>query len=491
LQITLTAADPAALDADLLVVGAASIPGDVAALDARFGGTLAPYLQHVQAPTRAGASTLVPGLGHVAAPQIAVVGLGDGSPAALDRFAGEAGSVARKVKARRVVLQLPGPLSGAALERLVAFVAVGNYRYEPYLPEARRTPALEQLTLAASGDASLPDAAPSLERSSRLARWQAFTRDLVNQPPADLTPATLAAAAQDAAAGLAHVTVEVWDAARCEAEGLVGILAVGQGSAVPPCLIHLRYDPPGATDHVALVGKGVTFDAGGLSLKPTSGMQTMRCDMGGAATALGAIAAAADLGLPVRLDAWLPAVENLVSGTSFKLGDILRYRNGVTVEIHNTDAEGRLILADALILASETEGVRAVVDLATLTGAIVMSLGSEIAGLFTDDDALAADLIAAADAAGELLWRQPLHAAYKRQLKGTWGQIKNVGGREGGSITAALYLQHFVKEGVPWAHLDIAGTAFADKPYDAYVAGGTGQGVRALVAWLERRVATA
>jgi leucyl aminopeptidase len=183
------------------------------------------------------------------------------------------------------------------------------------------------------------------------------------------------------------------------------------------------------------------------------------------------------------VDAFLPCVENMVAGNSYKLGDILHYRNGVTCEIHNTDAEGRLILADALIEACAVPGVSRVVDLATLTGAIIIALGSEFTGLFTPDDALAAELDAAFASAGELAWRQPLHAPYKRLLKGTWSQIKNVGGREGGSITAALFLQHFVTDNVRWAHLDIAGTAFADAPNEPYTAGGTGQVVRTLVDW--------
>jgi leucyl aminopeptidase len=266
----------------------------------------------------------------------------------------------------------------------------------------------------------------------------------VNAPAADLYPESLAAKARELAA-LPGVTVEVWDFEKCRAEGLVGIVGVGQGSDRPGVLIHVSYRCQGTPkDHVALVGKGVTFDSGGLSLKPTDGMMSMRCDMGGSATMLAATAIAAELGLALNLDTYCPAVENMVSGNSYKLGDVLRYRNGVTVEINNTDAEGRLILADALVLASELPTVTTIVDAATLTGACVVALGDDFTGLFTESDALATELAAAAETNGEGLWRLPLYGGYKEHLKSDFAQLKNSGGRPAGAITAALFLQHFV-----------------------------------------------
>ncbi|MEO0603153.1 MAG: M17 family metallopeptidase, partial [Myxococcota bacterium] len=233
--------------------------------------------------------------------------------------------------------------------------------------------------------------------------------------------------------------------------------------------------------------KGVTFDAGGYSLKPSSAMQTMRCDMGGSAVMLGATAAIAELGLPVAVDCLVGAVENLVSGNAFKLGDILRYTNGVTVEIHNTDAEGRLVLADCLIRACKVDGVQTVIDAATLTGAAVVAVGSEYTGLFTDDDALAVELLDAADSTGEGLWRLPLHGPYKELLRSDYAQIKNVGSREAGATTAALFLQHFATEAPRWAHLDVAGPAFLDKASSRYAPGGTGEMVRSLVSWAAKQ----
>jgi leucyl aminopeptidase len=249
-------------------------------------------------------------------------------------------------------------------------------------------------------------------------------------------------------------------------------------------MTRISYRPPNAVDHIALVGKGVTFDAGGHSLKPTGGMLTMRCDMGGAATTLAATGAIVALGLPVAVDTFLPAVENMLDGNAYKLGDILRYSNGVTVEVHNTDAEGRLILADGLIQACQVEGVTKVIDVATLTGAVVVAIGSDFTGLFTHADEMADGLLAAANQAGEGMWRLPLHNPYKRLLKADWGQIRNVGGREAGSITAALFLSHFVSDSVQWAHLDVAGTAFQDKPHDIWTSGATGQAVRTLTQWV-------
>jgi leucyl aminopeptidase len=216
-------------------------------------------------------------------------------------------------------------------------------------------------------------------------------------------------------------------------------------------------------------------------------MQTMRCDMGGAATALGTLATAAELKVPIAIDAIVGLVENMNSGSAYKLGDILAYKNGVTVEIHNTDAEGRLVLADCLIRASEIDGATDVLDLATLTGAVVVAIGPDFTGIFTADDALSAELATAAAQAGEGLWRLPLHDGYKPMLKGDWGQIKNITGKpDAGASTAALFLQHFVKD-KRWAHLDIAGSAFADRTSGPYFAGGTGQMTRTLLNWLTTR----
>ncbi|MCB9681425.1 MAG: leucyl aminopeptidase [Alphaproteobacteria bacterium] len=482
MDVTFSTSTPTTVAADLLVVGVAA--GQTASLDQHLGayGTqLAAWLAGRSFDGKAGSSVVVPSLGNVAATQVAVVGLGAGKKADLAKAAGKAGLLARGEKATSVALAF-GALDAATAQHVLEFVAVGNYAYDRFQAVDDRTPAIA--TLQVLGAASSPALEAARDAAAIRARYQGLARDLVNAPAAVIYPESLADEARQLAT-LPGVTVEVWDLARCKAEGLVGIEAVGQGSTRPGVLIHVSYRPVAAKEHIALVGKGVTFDSGGLSLKPSAAMQTMRCDMGGAATALATVGAVAALGVPVAMDVFVPSVENMNDGNSYKLGDILTYRNGVSVEIHNTDAEGRLILADALLLASEVPGVSRIVDMATLTGAIVVALGPDYTGLFTKDDALAVELSTASDAVAEKMWRMPLDDAYLRMLKGTWGKIKNVGGRDAGSTTAALYLQHFVRKDVRWAHLDIAGTAFLDTPVDPYVAGGTGQVVRALVTWVE------
>lgn len=466
--------------ADLFAVGASeAFAEELAGLDAKLGGALIAHLKQRAFTGKGAGAVLVPTLGRLAAKDLLVVAVGDRSADNLARAAGKAGRQARDLGAKSVALSLGG---SASAEALFEAFSVGNYVYDRFKPEADRTAAVETLTLGENTDKG------DLKLAGIRAKWQSFTRDLVNAPAANIYPATLADEAVESLKGIPGVTVEVWDEKRLEAEKCVGILGVGQGSTNPPRLIHISYRPTNAKAHVALVGKGVTFDSGGHSLKPSGSMQTMRCDMGGAATVIGATGIAAELGLPIAIDTYIAAVENMISGSAYKLGDIFTYRNGVTCEIHNTDAEGRLVLADCLIEACKQPDVTDVVDLATLTGAIVVALGPDFTGMFTPDDGLAAELSAASQENGELIWRMPLHQAYKPWLKGDWGQIKNISGKpDGGSITAALFLQYFV-EGKRWAHLDIAGSAFFDKPSGVYAAGGTGQIVRSLVTWMQNKI---
>ena len=270
-----------------------------------------------------------------------------------------------------------------------------------------------------------------------------------------------------------------------KAKGMGGIYGVGQGSDRPPRFVHARYEPKGgAKAHVAIIGKGVTFDSGGLSLKPNDGMLTMRCDMAGAAAVIGTLKAISSIQPNVRVDVIFGAAENMPSGNSYKLGDILKMYNGKTVEIHNTDAEGRLVLADCLTYASELKP-DAVIDLATLTGAAVIALGDWYSAVYTRSDELNGQLQAAATNAHEGMWRMPLPDLYKEKLKAEWGDLKNVGGRAGGSITAALFLSEFVTVD-KWCHIDIAGPAFMDSALMHFVPGGTGTMVRTLTRWIER-----
>jgi leucyl aminopeptidase len=311
-----------------------------------------------------------------------------------------------------------------------------------------------------------------------------LTRRLVNEPAGVMYPETFADAATDVAAR-SGIEIEVWDREKLAQERCGALLAVAQGSSRPPRMVLLRYR--GASDSqtsLALIGKGVTFDSGGLSLKPSDGMKTMKCDMAGAATVLGAIHAIAKLRLPVNVLAIMGLVENMVSGSSFKLGDVLTARNGKTIEIHNTDAEGRLVLADALAVAVE-QNPRHIVDLATLTGACVVALGTDVAGLMSNNQAWCDQVAEAARACGEWVWQLPMFPEYAEQIKADIADIKNVGeGRWGGAITAAKFLEEFV-DGKPWTHIDIAGPAFREKPKPWSESGGTGTMVQTLVELVE------
>jgi leucyl aminopeptidase len=324
-------------------------------------------------------------------------------------------------------------------------------------------------------------------RGARVARSVALARDLVNEPPSSLTPERFADVVADRFAGVDGLAVEVWDEDRIVAERLGGLLGVAAGSVRPPRLVKVTYTPSepfefeGRVPHLALVGKGITFDSGGLSLKPPSGMETMKTDMGGAAAVLAAVDAISALGGRIPVTVWAPMTENMPSGSATKPGDVLTTRSGKTIEVLNTDAEGRLILADGLTLAVESEP-DAVIDVATLTGAAIVALGKEIAGLFDNDEGLRDAVLAASAAAGEPAWPLPLYEDYAAHIESEVADMKNMGRTgQAGSIAAALLLAEFVGD-VPWAHLDIAGPSRTDDNRWYNTKGGSGFGVRTLVA---------
>jgi leucyl aminopeptidase len=415
-------------------------------------------------------------LGRLGATWLSVVGLGDGTGAAaidgVRRAAGAAGKAARARGVGAVALSVPN-LDATGSAAAVEGFSAGNYKFDRYKAEGDRKAGATSLDLL-GGDAAQLDVAKAL------AAGQTLARDLVNEPAAVIYPESLA----DQARALRDLGLEVtvWDHKKLKKNGMGGITAVGQGSKRKPRFIHLSWTPENPTRKVALIGKGVTFDAGGLSIKPSSGMQTMRCDMGGSATVLGVMRAVGMLKPDVEVHGVIGAAENMLGGNAFKLGDVLTMYNGKTVEIHNTDAEGRLCLADCLAYASKL-GVDEMVDIATLTGAAVVALGEHYTALMSQNDDLADRLLSHADHAGEGLWRLPLPDFYKEKLKAEWGTLKNVGGRAAGSITAGLFLSEFV-DGPDWAHLDIAGPAFLDKPRRQYASGGTGAMVPTLTRWV-------
>ncbi|HEY0359302.1 MAG TPA: leucyl aminopeptidase [Mycobacteriales bacterium] len=406
-----------------------------------------------------------------------LVGIGDGGEAAM-RAAGSA--VTRAVSGRaRASVALPDGLDPAAVRGLVEGLLLAAYRYT--LADGAEPPKLRRIDLLTDD----PDTVAAEADTARVvaeATWLA--RDLVNTPGLLKSPEWLAAAAVKAAA--AHgVTATVREPEQLAAEGFGGLLAVGGGSVRGPRLVELRWAPRGARRHVVLVGKGITFDTGGISIKPGPGMGLMKKDMGGAAAVLGTVLAAAALRLPVKVTALMPIAENMPSGSAYRPGDVIRHHGGKTSEVLNTDAEGRLVLADALAYASARLRPDALVDLATLTGAQSVALGKRTAALFSPSDALADALAAAADEAGERVWRMPLPEDYVAELRSDVADVNNAAGNPG-AITAALYLREFTGDAADrWAHLDMSGPAWSDKADGELARGATGWGVRTLVRWLQ------
>lgn len=476
MNITIGSQDPTEIAADLLAIAVTEDSRDaaLAIFDAAFGGCLLSTLDADDFKPKSGATASYPSFGRIGAQRLVVVGLGEGDTSSMHQAASTVGKAARDCGAVTVALHMGG-LDASQTQLIVEGFVAGNYKFDKYKSGDDKKPSVAELTLLGGAEAS------GLSRGESVAEAQSLARDLVNEPGEAIYPATLAAVATGLAN--AQMTVEVWDETKIEAEGMGGILGVGRGSARQPRFIHMKYSPKGTPSRkIALVGKGVTFDAGGYSLKPSAGMQTMRCDMAGSAAVIGAMRAIRDLEPDVEVHGIIGAAENMVSGNAYKLGDILTMYSGKQVEIHNTDAEGRLVLADCLHYASQL-GVDTIIDLATLTGAAVVALGDHYVAMFTKDEALSSALLSSADSAGERMWPMPLPEDYKSMLKAEWGDIKNVGGRAGGSITAALFLSEFVTDAA-WCHLDIAGPAFLDKGLKHLAPGGTGSMVPTLVRWI-------
>jgi leucyl aminopeptidase len=314
-----------------------------------------------------------------------------------------------------------------------------------------------------------------------IAESQAWARDLVNTPALDLPPAELAREAQKMAKQVG-LTCKIWTEAELKKGGFGGILGVGQGSVRPPRLIELRYTGGGRGAPIALTGKGIAFDSGGLSIKDSAGMEWMKSDMGGAASILGTMRAVALLEPKVNVIAAIPSAENMPSGSAIRPGDVLHHRGGKTSEVLNTDAEGRLVLADALAYLAEQEP-RVIIDTATLTGACMIALGSDVWGAMGNDPDLIQDVLEAGDGAGEPGWELPMHEPYRKLIDSDIADIKNIGKRYGGAITAAMFLREFVGD-TPWVHLDIAGPAFSDRTGDYWPKGATGSPVRTLVRYV-------
>jgi len=425
-----------------------------------------------------------------AADAVLLVGVGakDGfDHGASRRSLGRVAGTARRFGTAATTFALASNARGAAeaVQAAAEGLGLGAYRFDRYRskPDGK---ALSKITVLGSSrwDAAVLRAA--VKRADVVVDAVAWARDLVNTPAGDLPPAAIAAQAKAMAAKVG-LTCKVWTEAQLRQGGFGGILGVGKGSANPPRMIELRYDGAGRAAPIALSGKGITFDSGGLSLKPPDAMETMKCDMGGAASILATMKAIARLKPRINVIAAIPCSENMPSGTAQRPGDVITHRGGTTSEVLNTDAEGRLVLADALAYLAERKP-QLIIDTATLTGACIVALGTDITGAFGNDDQLAHDLVAAGGAVGEPTWQMPLHTDYRPIIESTVADIKNIGKRYGGAITAALFLAEFVGD-TPWVHLDIAGPAFSETGNDLGPKGATGAPVRTLVRFVLDRAA--
>jgi leucyl aminopeptidase len=484
---TITLSTSVAKDPGVLVVGLAEasegevlmgFPDDLAKSFTKTLGTdLAGVARQLGASARPGTSVLVAGPGGL---RVVVAGLGpiDVTPEQVRRAVGSAvrlvGGLSASVP-QTVTISLettePQVIKGAAEGALL-----GAYSYRPASKDAA---GIADVVLVTTN--RKPEARQALDLATTTARAVITARDWVNTPANLLYPETFADEARAAARGQ-KLAVDVWDDKALEKEGFGGLMAVGGGSERKPRLVKLAYAPRGARFHLALVGKGITFDTGGLNLKPADGMYTMKCDMAGAAAVLAATVAIAELGLRIRVTAWASMAENMPSGGSYRPSDVLTMYGGRTVENGNSDAEGRLVMADALVKGSE-EKPDLVLDVATLTGACVVALGERVAGLMARDDATADLVLDAAEAAGEQFWQLPIPEDARPKLDSRVADLKSTGDKAGGALTAAAFLSEFVPAEIPWAHLDIAGPAFnSGSPYDYTPAGGTGTGVRTLIA---------
>jgi leucyl aminopeptidase len=455
-------------------------------VDAALGGLLQQICADGDCKGNLGELTTIYTMGKIAAKRVVVVGLGSENSLNSQSIRRASAVVARHLQntgASQIALTLRGEPTNINVQQAVqaqvegALLGLYSFRKYQHTETSTNGHSIDKVLLPA-GNVDQQTLDEAIRRGRALAEAANFARDLVNEPPNVLTPTELANRAS-AMAKQFGLECEILDRPQMQELGMGGLLGVAQGSAEPPKFIILRYcGAPNSNKGMALVGKGITFDTGGISIKPASGMDEMKGDMAGAAAVLGAIQAIASLKPAINVTTLVPTTENMPSGTAYRPGDILRIMNGKTIEIVNTDAEGRLILADALSYAVK-EGLSPIIDVATLTGAMVVALGSVMTGVFCNDAQLSEDIIAAGQVAGEKFWPMPLDEEYAEQIKSDIADIKQTGGRMAGSVTAAKILENFVGE-ASWAHLDIAGTSYVEskKPYQEK--GSTGVAARTL-----------
>ena len=459
------------------------LAGEIKQLDEHLSGTISELIAEEDFKGKSGSTVATRISGNDRLKKLILVGLGKAEKIDPDGYRSSAAAVARlATKDKNLGVSLPIEGDAAAITQgITEGIHLALHQDNRFKSDVEdKAPKLETIELLGLGGQEA-----AISQGETIVSGVILARELVNAPANEVTPVTMAETARQIASEYG-LEIEILEQADCESfeQGMGAYLGVGKASDIPPKFIHLTYKPPGtAKRKVAIVGKSVTFDSGGLNLKTGgSGIETMKMDMGGGAATLGTAKAIAQIKPDTEVHFICAATENMISGKAMHPGDILKAANGKTIEVNNTDAEGRLTLADALVYAESLE-VDAIVDLATLTGACIVALGNDIAGIWSPDESLATELKTAAKSAGEKFWELPMEEKYFEGLKSKIADMKNTGPRAGGSITAALFLKQFIKE-TPWAHLDIAGPVWSDKPSGINNAGATGFPVKTLVNWV-------
>jgi leucyl aminopeptidase len=489
LEVKVVTGDITEIDADAIVVnlfqGVEEVSGASAAVDKALGGAISSLISKGEFKGKFGEVSIVHTLGKLPARMVAIAGLGKQQDLNLDRIRGVAGEFCRslrKLNCHRIATILHGAgvggvEPGASAQAIVEGAVLGLYSFSRY-----KKPDYEdigEMLIVGREQSTIPVVERGVHEGRIMAEATCLARDMVNEPANYMTPSRMADIAKEIA-DKHGLELNILNSEDMEAMGMGALLGVARGSSEPPKLITLGYKGDQRSEKaVGFVGKGITFDSGGISIKPSEGMGEMKDDMAGGAAGMAALSAIVQLKPKVNITAVVPATENLPSGTALKPGDILKAMNGKTIEVINTDAEGRLILADALSYAVK-QGLSPLVDLATLTGACRVALGDGYSGAFTNNQELLNEVMKAGDRSGEKLWQMPMPEEYKEQNKSEIADVKNTGNRYAGAITAALFLSEFV-DNTPWVHIDIAGTSLSSKETGYVVKGATGVGVRTLV----------
>lgn len=491
MEVNVAIGDIVSFEAGAIIVeayeGAGTPEGDAARVDAAMGGAISQSMAQGEVKGKPGEVTILHSLGKLPATRVAVVGLGKKSDLNPEKVRSAVAAACRTLQKKNVSTAAAAPLgAGAAgIDEAVAARAIaeggllGMYSFRKHFTGPQEDGELKQLTLLSADSTSSSRLDAGVRLGTVLAAATNLARDMVNEPSNYMTPLAMADIAREVAR--AHgLDLTVLDEDQAREMGMGAFLGVAQGSRQPPKFIALRYDGRGDSGNdIALVGKGITFDSGGISLKPSEGMGEMKGDMAGGASVIGALGAIAELKPKLNVLGIVAATENLPGGAALKPGDVLKSMSGKTIEIISTDAEGRLTLADAISYARKQEA-KVIVDVATLTGAMIVALGDICTGAFGNDQDIVNKVIAAGEQAGERIWQMPMFEEYKEQNKSDVADIKNTGGRPAGAITAAQFLAAFAGD-TPWVHLDIAGTSMTEKERGYMVKGATGTPVRTLV----------